>query len=121
MNIKSINALDVLKMLWDLLPEQSNKKGVVFTTVNIKDGKVLGIYKPKSQSVILQEHHEILYLLDVSSKYKLASCIFGEDQFEKHIPRSELVECAFKALYECHRAKIEDGIENMLLRYPHLA
>ena len=121
--IKGKSAYDVFKLLWGMLPKESepgDENFEVAALVNTKNGDIDVIYKPKNKKIELLEHEEVIYKIELTSKYELAACLFGKDTFEKYIPLNELIEYAEKALYVCHRSKIRKNIESVLFRYPYL-
>ena len=121
-NIKGKSAFDVFKMLWEILPDENEGfEGVSFAVVNTKSGDVNAIYKPKNKKIELLEHNEIIYVLEISSKYEVVSCIFGRDTFEKFIPLHTLLGRSKIALYAAHRNDIRKNLQSVLFRYPHLA
>ena len=123
-NIKGKSAYDVYKLLWGMLPEESepgDENFEVAAVVNTKNGDINVIYKHKNKKIELLEHEEVLYKIELTSRHELAACLFGRDTFERYIPLNELIEYAEKALYVCHRSKIRENMEFVLFRYPHLA
>ena len=119
--IKGKSAFDVFEMLWEILPDESEGfEGVSFAVVNTADGDITAIYKPKRKYIELLKNYEIIYILEVSSKFEVASCLFGKDTFERYIPLHTLLEWTKVAVYAAHRDGIRDNMESVLFRYPHL-
>ena len=119
--IKGKSAFDVFEMLWEIIPDENEGfEGVAFAVVNTANGDVNAIYKPKNKKIQLLENNEIIYILEVSSKFEVASCLFGKDTFEKYIPLHTLLERSKIALYAAHRNDIRRNLQSVLFRYPHL-
>ena len=120
--IKGKSAFNIFNMLWEILPDENEGfEGVSFAVVNTANGDVNAIYKPKRKKIELLKHNEIIYVLEISSKFEVASCLFGKDTFEKFIPLHTLLEWTKVAVYAAHRSGIRDNMESVLFRYPHLA
>ena len=119
--IKGKSAYDVFEMLWEILPDENEGfEGVAFALVNTESGDVNVLYKPKKKKIWLLDHNEIIYVLELSSKYEVAACIFGKDTFEKFIPLHTLLEWTKIAVYAAHRSRIRQNLQSVLFRYPHL-
>ena len=123
-NIKSMSAYDVFKLIWGMIPEESEAEDVnyeVVALVNTKSGETEVIYKPKRQKIQLLEHREVIYRIELTSRHELAACLFGRDTFERFIPLHTLLERTKRALFEAHRSDIQKNIESIKFRFPHLA
>ena len=121
-NIKNMNAKEVFDNLWEILPDENEGfEGVAFAVVDTASGDMTEIYKPKNKKIQLLENNEIIYILEVSSKFEVASCIFEKDTFEKFIPLHTILERTKRAFFAAHRKDIQKNIESIKFRFPHLA
>ena len=123
-NIKNMSAYDVYKLLWGMIPEEGepeDKDFEVIAVVNTKNGDVNVLYKPKNKKIELLPHEEVIYKIELTSRHELAACLFGKDTFEKFIPLHTILEDTKRALFEAHRSDIEQNIESIKFRFPHLA
>ena len=121
-SIKRKSAYNIFEMLWEILPDENEGfEGVAFAVVDTASGDMTEIYKPKNKKIQLLENNEIIYILEVSSKFEVASCIFGKDTFEKFIPLHTILERTKRALFAAHRKDIQKNIESIKFRFPHLA
>ena len=132
MNIKDINAYDIIKEAWSSLPKEKERAAKVYVEVDTEDGEIFSVYEPDGLIIPQQEHEETIFVLEAASKAEIiSSWIVDEDVLDWidirdgrtrfGLDEDELNSCVLDILHERFEKDITKRIQELLQKYPHLA
>ena len=132
MNIKDINAYDIIKEAWSSLPKEKERAAKVYIEVDTEDGQIFSVYEPDGLIIPQQEHEETIFVLEAASKAEIiSSWIVDEDVLDWidirdgrtrfGLDEDELNSCVLDILHERFEKDITKRIQELLQKYPHLA
>lgn len=131
MNIKDINAYDIIKEAWSSLPKEKERAAKVYIEVDTEDGQIFSVYEPDGLIIPQQEHEETIFVLEAASKAEIiSSWIVDEDVLDWidirdgrtrfGLDEDELYSCVLDVLHERFEKDINKRIQELLQKYSHL-
>lgn len=131
MEINNISSYELIEMLWKKLPDNGLGGGKGFVVVDIDDGEVYSIYEPQGEIITQQTYKELIFVLAAASKSEIISDwvldehIIDWDEIQRGKTRydlheDELYSCVLDVLHEWFEKEIEEAIQELLQKYPHL-
>ena len=119
MKLKNATPFDIVKIVWDVLPQKDDKGGLAFAVVNTRDGKVFGVYEPDDKFVYdFSEENEIIFLLRfgnkvVRSKNELLSNWFIDKEIRSEKDALNLLHRRFKNEICCSLLELKEEYPNL--------
>jgi hypothetical protein len=103
----------------------------VYVDVDTEDGQVFSVYEPEGTIIPQQEHEETIFILVAASKAEIISNwiededILDEEDIRKgksryYLSEAELYSCTLDVLHEWNEKEIQEKIQEILQKYPHL-
>ena len=132
MQINNVSSYEIIEMSWQRLPDNGFGGGKVFAVVDTENGEVYSIYEPQGTIIPKEENGEVVFTLEASSKSDIISnwildehIIDWEDIYKGKtrydLAEEELHSCVLDTLHEWFEKEIEEAIQELLQKYPHLA